>query len=208
MLNRLPMLFTSVAIGIVFAGAALVMVGSEAGARSMVAAAPLSEGVPPNAKVQSLKNRLESTAKPSTEEVGSVISTLRNLLKEGEVRNGADYLNAAMIAAKGSTEEDALLAHDLAVCSLALGDVRAKEWVAYSHDQFLTRINHKQRYGTQSKGGKLLPTVGDVPDSVRFILGVPSLLEARRTVAKGKEYSPQVKPQLEAAAPAAIAVAE
>lgn len=191
MLNRLPMLLTSVAVGIVFAGAALMLIGSEAKAKAtaLVAAPVVLAAAPSSVKVNETFLRITEQPQPP-QEIAKAITEIRKLQKDGEVRNGADYFLAAVVASKGKTVEDALYAHDLAVCALALGDSRAAAWAALTQDQLLTRLNQKQRYGTQAKNRQLIPVSADVADGMRLIVGLPSLIAAKRMAESGQSLDP------------------
>lgn len=187
MLNRLPMLFTSVAVGIVFAGAALVMIGSEVKARPIALETEPTDMMP-NAAISSVYKEMNKAKNQA--DVRVALKKVRQLLSANELRSSADFTSASSILIKGLSAEDSLLAHDLAICALALGDTRAKDLAAASQDQFLARINRKQRFGTQVRNKAILPTDAGIPDSIRFILGVPSLLESRKRVALGTPFKP------------------
>ena len=189
MQNRMSMLFTSVAVGIVLASAALVIVGSEANAKQAVV--PQTLPFTSNEELAKLIKNFQHE-KPNAESVKSAITKVKSWMQVGKLRIGPDYFYAATIVAQGKTPEDALLAHDLAVCALAMGDQRAKPWIGISQDKFLTSIGREQRFGTQSKAGKIAPVTKDVPDSFRFILGIPSLLEGKRLLSIGRSLEKAV----------------
>ena len=74
----------------------------------------------------------------------------RELLDEGKLQTADDFYAAAFVFQHGNEPEDYLLAHALAVRSLALGHKRA-EWIAAaSLDRYLQSIAREQVYGTQS----------------------------------------------------------
>lgn len=205
MYNRLPNLLTSLAIGITFAGAALVLIGSEAKAKVAMMPA-LKEAVtitPANPKVQALYEKASSPN--SGKDIPGLTLDIRELISQNEIRNGADYAYAAAIMAKSDGLEDALLAHDLAVCALTLGSTEAKTLVAASQDRILAKLGRKQRFGTLAKGDKLAPVEADVPDSIRFIMGVPTLREAKKMAAAGKAFQSALAPIPEMTPSVAIA---
>lgn len=190
--HRLPNLLTSLAIGIIFAGAALVLIGSEAKARVAIMPAPMETAAvtPANPKVLALFEKANS--KESAVDIDRMIADVRELISQNEIRNVSDYAYSAAIMAKGDSLEDALLAHDLAVCALSLGNTEAKTLVAASQDRILSHLGRKQRFGTLTKKDRLEPVDADVSDSIRFILGVPSLREAKKLAASGKAFRPSL----------------
>jgi len=155
--------------GIVFAAAALTLVGSNAKALQRDAGADL---VPTNGLIASALENLARAEKPTGNQIRSAIQTVRGQMDRIELRSKEDYANASMILSRGSTTEDALLAHELAMCALALGDERARSLAAKSWDQFLIRKGMSQRFGTQANSGKPLSSASGVSDSMRMILGV------------------------------------
>jgi hypothetical protein len=107
-----------------------------------------------------------------------------------ELKTGADYWRAAMILQHGKAPEDFLLAHELCVAALVLGEKRAAWLAAASEDRFLMNISRPQRFGTQFRADgpnqpmKLYPTDGAVTDSLRQRLGVPSFADAKAREAR------------------------
>lgn len=206
MQHRLPTLLTSLAIGITFAGAALVLIGSEAKARPMSLATLQNEPayVSASPKLRDIYDRASQDSLPGVQK-RELISNVRNLISCNEIRSAADYAVASAVLLKGHTAQDAMLAHDLAVCALALGNPDAKALVAVSQDLLLARLGQKQRFGTNEQEGRLVPVEKEVPDSMRVILGLPSLREAKKLAAIGKPFAPSVKHQV-VLQPAASAV--
>lgn len=194
MQHRLPTLLTSLAIGITFAGAALVLIGSEAKARPMAVSAIGAQSIYESAtpKVKAIFDEFTANKKPTPTEKQDSISGIRQLLTANEIRNGTDYGLASAVVAKGDSIQDAMLAHDLAVCAVALGNTQAKPLIAVSQDLLLARLGQKQRFGTKVKDGMIEPVAKDVPDSMRLILGLPSLKEAKKLVAQGTPFSPVI----------------
>lgn len=107
----------------------------------------------------------------------------RALLDSGALKTGEDYRAAAFVFQHGSTPEDYLLAHALAVAGVAKGSEQAAWIAAAALDRFLQSVDRKQIYGTQTRmehGGEptLEPYDRDLlPDTVRAAANVPSLIE-------------------------------
>jgi len=68
---------------------------------------------------------------------------------------GADYRTAAKLFEKSGDQKDLLLAHDLAVAGMALGDGGSRAIVARTEDRLFQSAGLGERYGTL--GGKTLP---------------------------------------------------
>ena len=111
----------------------------------------------------------------------------RKLLAAGALHTGADFKEAAFVFQHGSTPQDYLLAHTLAMVAVSKGDPTAI-WIASATlDRYLENIGQKQVYGTQfnSKGNDPWtqePYDRDlISDALRRQLGVPSQqLQQRR----------------------------
>ncbi len=74
---------------------------------------------------------------------------VRELLENGGLTTGRDYYAAAFVFQHGSEPADYLLAHALAVRSLALG-IEDAEWIAAATlDRYLQTVGAGQIYGTQ-----------------------------------------------------------
>lgn len=114
------------------------------------------------------------------------------LLKAGKVRTANDLYRAAFIFQHGSTSDDYLLAHTLALASAAKGKADAAWIAAATLDRYLQAIGQKQIYGTQylnrrETGPTMEPYDRElVPDALRETLGVPVLdkQDARLTTMK------------------------
>jgi len=113
------------------------------------------------------------------------------LLAEGRLHTGADFVEAAYIYQHGDTPDDFLMAHTLAVIALKKGgDDRAPYIAAASLDRYLQRIEQKQIYGTQSnsRDGEAWtrePYNRDlVSDALRRELAVPDLATQDADLAK------------------------
>jgi hypothetical protein len=101
------------------------------------------------------------------------------LLADGQLHSAEDFNRAAFIFQHGSTPDDYLLAHTLAMIAAAKGD-EGSLWIGTATlDRYLQSVGKPQIYGTQFKGTtdatqepfnrKL------ISDSLRHELGVPSL---------------------------------
>lgn len=103
----------------------------------------------------------------------------RALLEAGALRTARDYRAAAFVFQHGSTPEDYLLAHSLAVAALARGDSESAWIAAATLDRYLQMTGKAQIYGTQTRKTPDGPPTLDpydrdlVPDSLRTALGVP-----------------------------------
>ena len=107
----------------------------------------------------------------------------RALLDAGALQTGEDFRAAAFVFQHGSTPEDYLLAHSLAVTGVAKGSKQAAWIAAASLDRFLQSVDRKQIYGTQTR----MMNVGEptlepydrnlLPAAVRAAAGVPNLAE-------------------------------
>lgn len=103
----------------------------------------------------------------------------RALLDAGALRTGEDYRAAAFVFQHGSTPEDYLLAHSLAVAAVAKGSPEGAWIAAATLDRYLQMTDKPQIYGTQTRKTRDAPATLDpydralVPDSLRTALGVP-----------------------------------
>ena len=113
------------------------------------------------------------------------LTRVKELYIGGRLRSGADYYRAAMILQHSTAAADYLLAHELSVVALGLGEARARWLAAAAEDRFLMNIGRPQRFGTQYRSvgeepPRLYPVDPAVTDGLRAALGVPPLAEARR----------------------------
>lgn len=99
------------------------------------------------------------------------------LIESGSLHTGTDFKEAAFVMQHGTTSEDYLLAHSLALAAMAKGESSAAWIAAATMDRFLWSKNLPQIYGTQSKddgkGGQTAQPFDDrlVDDHVRQQLG-------------------------------------
>lgn len=112
----------------------------------------------------------------------------RALLDAGALRTGKDYRAAAFVFQHGSTPEDYLLAHTLAVAATARG--ADGSWIAAATlDRYLQMTGKPQIYGTQTRKTNDAPATLEpydralVPDSLRTALAVPPQAEQDARVA-------------------------
>jgi hypothetical protein len=78
---------------------------------------------------------------------------VRALLAEGKVNTGREYYFAALIFQHSETSENLLLAHILAVTSVAKGDKSGGWLSAATLDRYLWSVKHPQVFGTQYQTG-------------------------------------------------------
>lgn len=108
------------------------------------------------------------------------------LLDSGQLRSGTDFYYAAFIYQHGSSPNDCLMAHTLAVIAAARGRSDAT-WIASATlDRYLQAIGQKQIYGTQFTMPKSGPSTQEpydrelVPDALRQALGVPPIAQQEK----------------------------
>lgn len=107
----------------------------------------------------------------------------RKLLNAGSLHAGEDFRRAAFIFQHGSSPEDYLLAHTLAMVAVAKGNSGAL-WIGTATlDRYLQSIGRAQIYGSQFKstdGGPVTQEPFDtsvISDALRRELGVPTLAQ-------------------------------
>ena len=110
----------------------------------------------------------------------------KQLLDSGKLHTGDDFYHAAFVFQHGSTPNDYLLAHTLAVVAAALGRKDAPWIAAATLDRYLMNIGQKQIYGTQfvsHNGGQMSQEPYDrtlVSDALRAALGVPPIKDQQQ----------------------------
>jgi hypothetical protein len=104
----------------------------------------------------------------------------RRLLSDGKLNTGEDFERAAFVFQHGSTPNDYLLAHTLAMIAVKKGRGNAL-WIASATlDRYLQAIHQQQIYGTQFFTRPNEPTTQEpydrtlISDPLRRQLGVPS----------------------------------
>lgn len=102
------------------------------------------------------------------------------LLAAGQLHTGQDFEEAAFVLQHGTTADDFLLAHSLALIALARGNAKAL-WIATATlDRYLQSAGKPQVYGTQfptminGKSTQEPYNRGLISDALRKSLGVPS----------------------------------
>ena len=120
----------------------------------------------------------------------------RELLDADALNTADDYYNAAFIFQHGDEAEDYLLAHVLAVRSLALGKAKA-EWIAAaSLDRYLQSIARDQIFGTQRSMSPIKSANQGrydrnlLTDKLRVEAGVEPLLEQQAKLEEMDENRP------------------
>jgi hypothetical protein len=74
---------------------------------------------------------------------------VRELIDQGQLRTGPDFLRAGMIFQHGEGSDDILFAHVLAVTAIAKGSADARWLAATTLDRLLQRLGQAQVFGTQ-----------------------------------------------------------
>jgi hypothetical protein len=107
---------------------------------------------------------------------------MREIIATGLLQTPADYFNAALVMQHSAGFSGYQLAHELAMCSLLLGERGSAPWLAVaSYDRMLRSVGHDQRFGTQQtmEGPPLRVDEEGISDSTRRALGRPSLAALR-----------------------------
>jgi hypothetical protein len=113
---------------------------------------------------------------------------VRALLAEGKVNTGREYYFAALIFQHSETSENLLLAHILAVTSVAKGDESGGWLSAATLDRYLWSIKHPQIFGTQyqtgadNKGTMEPYDRTAISDKIRAAWGVDSLDQQQKNL--------------------------
>lgn len=116
---------------------------------------------------------------------------VRALLESGALRTGADFHAAAFVFQHGSTPDDYLLAHSLALAAVAKGSTESTWIAAATLDRYLQMTGKPQIYGTQTTMRRGQPPTRDpydhvlVPESLLIALGVPT--KAREEASKAAQ---------------------
>jgi len=117
---------------------------------------------------------------------------VRELLARGDLHTGKDFEQAAFVFQHGSTPNDYLLAHTLAMLAIARGNPGAL-WIATATlDRYLNSIKQPQIYGTQFHNSKEAPWTQEpynrtlISDELRRQLGVPSQAAQEKQLAQYK----------------------
>ena len=136
--------------------------------------------------------RTKSTDKSAITETDADQRTLvPAMIDDNKLHTALDFRNAALVFQHGSTPNDYLLAHTLAVIGASKGD-RVALWLsAATLDRYLQSIKQPQVYGTQlTRNPTSAPWSLDpinehlLPDSLREQTNVPPLDDERKTLQK------------------------
>lgn len=117
---------------------------------------------------------------------------VRELLERDALKTAADFHAAAFVFQHGSTPDDYLLAHTLALAAVAQGSTESTWIAAATLDRYLQGIGQPQIYGTQTLVRRGQPPTREpydhelVPLGLLNALGVPTrAAEAARREASG-----------------------
>ena len=119
---------------------------------------------------------------------------LRDLIENGGLHTGTDFLKAAIIMQHGLHPDDYLLAHTLAVIAAAQGTPGGTWASAASLDRYLQAIGQRQIYGTQYLLQAHKEWSQDpydrtlISDPLRACLDVPALPEQKRRLAAYRNH--------------------
>jgi hypothetical protein len=118
---------------------------------------------------------------------------VRALLAEGKVNTGREYYFAALIFQHSETSENLLLAHILAVTSVAKGDKSGGWLSAATLDRYLWSVKHPQVFGTQYETGADNEETMEpydrtaISDKIRAAWGVDSLRQQQKYLDDSKK---------------------
>jgi hypothetical protein len=119
---------------------------------------------------------------------------VRTLLTKGKINTGRDYYFAGLIFQHSESSENLLLAHILAVTSVAKGNKSAGWLSAATLDRYLWSIKHAQVFGTQYQTDAADKETMEpydqiaISDKIRAAWGVNSLTEQEKYL-KGYQKS-------------------
>ena len=118
----------------------------------------------------------------------------RALLASEQLHSGDDFREAAVIFQHGSTPEDFLLAHTLAMVAVSRGDDTAVWIGAATLDRYLQSIDRPQVYRNEANETKTQEPYNRtlISDSLRLELGVPPL-EAQQVQLKEWQEQAEAK---------------
>ena len=119
---------------------------------------------------------------------------IRELMAADQLHVAADYFHAARIFQHGDTPEDAWNAHQLALRAVALGELRARWYVAAAYDRWLMYQGKPQKYGTNyvpdGRRQRLWDTDPATTDAERAAWDVPPLAEQIRKAEEATRLDP------------------
>lgn len=74
---------------------------------------------------------------------------VRELIEQDLLKTGKDYSRAALVYQHGSSSDDFILAHVLAMTAVGKGDLDARWLAAATFDRLLQKLDQPQVFGTQ-----------------------------------------------------------
>ena len=114
------------------------------------------------------------------------LARMTQLLDAGRVVTPEDFSHASLVFQHGTTWNDFSIAHELAICSLLLGNLEWANLAAVTYDRMLLSAGYRQRFGTQYTNLGNIPLTMDpidtsaIGDAERKALNCPTLEEARK----------------------------
>jgi len=111
---------------------------------------------------------------------------VKAIIERNRLATAADYYHAAVVLQHGGTPSDVMLAHELSMVALALGDERARRLAVATLDRYLLESGLAQRWGTQYRRTPGEPAETryavepGVTDTMREVMDVPSLDPERK----------------------------
>jgi hypothetical protein len=126
---------------------------------------------------------------------------VRELLADDKLRTGKDFLEASFVFQHGDKPDDYLLAHILALVSIAKGNPEGRWISAATLDRYLQKIDQPQVFGTQyftkdmSAGAWTQEPFNRVlvPEALRKNLCVPDLAQQSKVLeSMNKNQEPDV----------------
>ena len=117
------------------------------------------------------------------------LAAVKKIIAANQLVTSTDFRNAAILLQHGSTSNDYLLSHTLAVIAASKGDKTSVWLSAASLDRYLISIKQPQIYGTQynhfdpTKPWTQMPYNSDlISDAIRNEFGVPTLKEQKKEI--------------------------
>ena len=107
------------------------------------------------------------------------------ILRDGKVITPEDFDHASLVMQHGTCWEDYCLAHELAICSLIMGNQDSAWLAAATYDRMLRSAGYDQRFGTQYSSDGTGPTNFDqtdthgLGDAMRKAMHCPTLEQAK-----------------------------
>ncbi len=163
--------------------------------------------LPPGERLSELSEERESEVAedrgPVTKKVEARAREALAIVESGALASPNEHLTAALLLYDSRALENVMLARDLALHAVELGDARGLAIAAEAEDIELMIRGANQRYGTQyvydslTKRWMLYPVNPATTDSERAAMGIAPLREARRRVELLNMDAQQAVPQAE-----------